>query len=82
MDLPEINAIRYTEIIREPVMLQSMVKLPPIEIKYNEELFKNELLLDFARSENFKSLVKFERNTDDEGNDYLIGRIEILKDID
>ena len=61
IDIPKLNAIRYSVTDREPVMLQSKVKLPPIHINYNEEIFKNGLLLDFARSEDFKSLVKFEK---------------------
>lgn len=82
IDLPEVHAIRYTDTVREPVMLQSMVKLPSRDLKYNENIFKEELLHEFVRSEDFKSLVEFEKDTDEEGNDYLIGRIEVLKDRD
>lgn len=82
IDLPEVKGVRFTEIVREPVLLQSMVELPLRGLKYNEEIFKNHLLHNFAESEDFKSLVKFERNTDNNGNDFLIGKVEILKDRD
>lgn len=85
VDLPKINAIRYTVTDRKPVKLQCKAEASPsmmIHMTENGviEYLKNDIIRGISESEEFKSLIKYDIDYFDDKTPILYGYIEILKD--